>query len=58
MAHSVDSIFSVGGMIIMTQLRRMVTMMMSEKRGWTMMWMATRLTGLKGDRNHMESSAE
>ena len=42
----------------MIQLRRMVTMMMREKRGWTRTWMATRRTGEKGLRNHMESSAE
>ena len=42
----------------MMQLRRMVTMMMREKRGWTRTWMATLLTGEKGERNHIESSAE
>ena len=56
--YSVDSIRSVGGRIIMIQLRRMVTMMMREKRGWTRTWMATRRTGEKGLRNHIESSAE
>ena len=32
--------------------------MMREKRGWTNTWMATLRTGEKGERNHMESSAE
>ena len=58
LTHSVDSICSVGGRIIMMQLRRMVTMMMREKRGWTSTWMATLRTGENGERNHMESSAE
>ena len=57
-AHSVDSIRSEGVRIIMRQLMRMVAMMMREKRGWTSTWMATRRTGEKGDRNHIESSAE
>ena len=48
----------MGGRIIMMQLRRMVTMMMREKRGWTSTWMATLRTGENGERNHMESSAE
>jgi hypothetical protein len=48
--HSDDSIFSLEGMIIIRQLRRMVKMMVNEKRGWTRMWMATRRTGLNGDR--------
>ena len=56
--YSVDSTLSVEGMIIVIQLRRMVRMMMREKSGWTRIWMATRRTGEKGDRNHMESSAE
>ena len=56
--HSVDSICSVGGRIIIRQLRRMVTMMMREKRGWTRTCIATLRTGEKGERNHMESSAE
>ena len=42
----------------MRQLMRMVAMMIREKRGWTSTWMATRRTGEKGDRNHIESSAE
>ena len=42
----------------MRQLMRMVAMMMRENRGWTSTWMATRRTGEKGDRNHIESSAE
>ena len=42
-----DSICSVGGRIIMMQLRRMVTMMMREKRGWTRTWMATLRMGDK-----------
>lgn len=57
-AHSVDSIRSEGVRIIMRQLMRMVAMMMRENRGWTSTWMATRRTGEKGDRNHIESSAE
>ena len=56
--HSVDSIRSEGVRIIMRQLMRMVAMMMRENRGWTSTWMATRRTGEKGDRNHIESSAE
>lgn len=31
---------------------------MREKRGWTRTWMATLRTGEKGERNHIESSAE
>ena len=57
-AHSVDSIRSEGVRIIMRQLMRMVAMMIRENRGWTSTWMATRRTGEKGDRNHIESSAE
>ena len=57
-AHSVDSIRSEGVRIIMRQLMRMVAMIMRENRGWTSTWMATRRTGEKGDRNHIESSAE
>ena len=56
--HSVDSIRSEGVRIIMRQLMRMVAMMMRENRGCTSTWMATRRTGEKGDRNHIESSAE
>ena len=47
--YSEASIFSLEGMIIIKQLRRMVVMIMSEKSGWTRMWMATRLTGEKGE---------
>ena len=31
---------------------------MSENIGWTKMWMATRRTGLNGDKNHIASEAE
>ena len=45
-------------MIIIIQLSRMVAMIMIEKRGWTWMWMATRRTGLNGDKNPIAFVAE
>ena len=33
-------------------------MMMSENMGWTRMWIATRRTGLNGDKNQSASVAE
>ena len=55
---SVDSICSDEGMIIIKQFKRMVVIMMSENMGWTRMWIATRRTGLKGDKNQSASVAE
>ena len=56
--YSEDSIFSLEGIIIIRQLRRIVKMIVNEKRGWTRMWMATRRTGLNGDKAQMADSAE
>ena len=56
-SYSDDSICSLDGMIIMKQLSRMVVMMMSEKSGWTRMWMATRRTGENGEITQSASSA-
>ena len=57
-SYSEDSICSDEGMIIMKQFKRMVVMIMSENMGWTWMWMATRRTGLNGDKNQSASVAE
>ena len=56
--YSVDSICSEDGMIIIRQFKRIVKIMISENNGWTKMCMATRRTGLNGDKNHMASEAE
>ena len=56
--YSVDSICSEDGMIIIRQFKRIVRIIMSENIGWTKMWMATRRTGLNGDKNHIASEAE
>ena len=42
----------------MRQLRRMVAIIMIEKRAWTCMWMATLRTGLKGDKKPIAFVAE
>ena len=55
---SVDSIVSFEGRIIMKQFKRMVVMIMRENNGWTKMWIATRRTGLNGDKNQSASVPE
>ena len=56
--YSEASIISVEGIIIRRQFNKIVVMMIIENSGWTSMWIATRRTGLKGDKNHKAFVAE
>ena len=56
--YSEASIISVEGIIIRRQFSKIVVMMIIENSGWTSMWIATRRTGLKGDKNHKAFVAE
>lgn len=56
-SYSVCSMASFGGIVMITQLTRMVTMTRKLNSGWTSMYMATRRIGLNGSSMYIEGVA-